>query len=79
MSAALPSRIATAGKIRALWSMFSSARGLRGGNVTSGRNTVVRIMGAQVYNRGTIARTSGGHFPLQYFSINAEIKIPSTS
>jgi hypothetical protein len=56
----------------------SSARGLRGGNVTGGRNTVVRIIGAQVCNRRTIACAPGAGFPLQYFSIKAEIKTPLT-
>jgi hypothetical protein len=59
MSTALPGRITTAGKVSALWLVFPSARGLRGGNVSGGRNTFVRIMGAQVYDRGTIARTPG--------------------
>jgi hypothetical protein len=64
---ALPSRITTAGKIRALWLMFSSARGLRGGNVTGGRNTVVRIIGAQVCNRRIIARPPGAGFSVAIF------------
>jgi hypothetical protein len=52
--------------LRTLVGAFS-ARGLRGGDVTRGRNAVLRIIGTQVCNLGTIAGRRGAAFCVAIF------------